>query len=237
MTPAKLRDLGVKSYVLYESCIRIGPRPPISMETMYADVSALGRIFGIEAQADAMVEGFPPPGRGRHGQDRACRATSADHVLRRLQWRRPAAHDRHGGDAPVVVRLGRRPERVRRREGQLRHRRLGNDDQSRPGVDRDLQSARVPHEDTINYLTTSPALANMTAVKKRQFIFMTYAERSPSTRNVDALERLAKRDPPRAVRELANMGATTIEAAPRRRRRAGGWCCWRGWGSRRWSPR
>ena len=64
-------------------------------------------------------------------------------------------------------------------------------------IDRDpewivISNPRVPHEDSIAYLTGSPALANITAVRKRQFVFMTYAERSPSTRNVDALERLAR---------------------------------------------
>lgn len=51
-------DFGIKSYVLYESCIRIGPRPPISMETMYADILALGQIFDVEEHAEAMVAEF-----------------------------------------------------------------------------------------------------------------------------------------------------------------------------------
>ncbi|MBC7799515.1 MAG: ABC transporter substrate-binding protein, partial [Gemmatimonadaceae bacterium] len=58
VTPAKLAGFDVKSYALYESCIRIGPRPPISMETMYADVSALGRIFGVMAEAEALIAGY-----------------------------------------------------------------------------------------------------------------------------------------------------------------------------------
>ena len=49
---------GTKSYVHNESCIRIGPRPAISMDTMYADVLALGRIFGVLPRAEAMVADF-----------------------------------------------------------------------------------------------------------------------------------------------------------------------------------
>lgn len=58
MTPKKLEELGVRTYVLYESYIRIGPRPPIAMETVYADVLALGRIFDVTPKAEAMVTDF-----------------------------------------------------------------------------------------------------------------------------------------------------------------------------------
>jgi iron complex transport system substrate-binding protein len=64
-------------------------------------------------------------------------------------------------------------------------------------IDRDpewivVSNPRISHQDIMNYLTTSPALKNVSAVKNRQILFMTYAERSPSPRNVDALERLAR---------------------------------------------
>ena len=55
-----------------------------------------------------------------------------------------------------------------------------------------ISNLRIPPEDSIRYLTTSTPLAHLSAVKNRNFLFMTYAERSPSTRNVDALERLAR---------------------------------------------
>jgi iron complex transport system substrate-binding protein len=55
VTPKRLAETGVKTYVLYESCIRVGPRPPISMETVYADILALGQIFDIAPKAEAMV--------------------------------------------------------------------------------------------------------------------------------------------------------------------------------------
>ena len=64
-------------------------------------------------------------------------------------------------------------------------------------IDRDpewivVSNPRIPHEEIMKYLTTAPALRNVGAVKNRHILFMTYAERSPSPRNVDALERLAR---------------------------------------------
>ncbi len=191
VTPAKLRDLGVKSYALYESCIRIGPRPPISMDTMYADVTALGRIFGIEAQADAMVEGF-----------RRRVAAVTDKTAHAAQRPRIMYCGGCNSDAPQRT-IG--TEGMPRLLFDLAGGQNVFDDVKdsyvtvgwETMIDRDpewivISNPRVSHEDSIAYLTTTPALANMTAVRKRQFVFMTYAERSPSTRNVDALERLAR---------------------------------------------
>ena len=191
VTPAKLAGLGVKSYVLYESCIRIGPRPPISMDTMYADITALGRIFGIGAKADAMVAEY----RRRVAAITGKTAT----VTQRPRIMYCGGCNNDG------------PPRTIGTEGMPRllfdlagGRNIFDDVKDsyvnvswEAVIDRDpewivISNPRVPHEDSIAYLTSSPALANITAVKKRQFIFMIYAERSPSTRNVDALERLAK---------------------------------------------
>jgi iron complex transport system substrate-binding protein len=191
VTPAKLATFGVKSYVLYESCIRIGPRPPISMETMYSDITALGHIFGIEPQADAMVADY-----------RRRVAAITDKTAHVTERPRIMYCGGCNNDSPPRS-IG--TEGMPRLQFDLAGGRNIFDDIKDSYVnvswdtviDRDpewivISNPRVPHEDSIRYLTTSPALRNVTAVKKRQFIFMTYAERSPSTRNVDALERLAK---------------------------------------------
>ncbi len=191
VTPAKLAAVGVKSYVLYESCIRIGPRPPISMETMYTDITALGRIFGIEAQAAAMVADF-----------RRRVAVVTDKVAGVTQRPRIMYCGGCNNDSPPRT-IG--AEGMPRLLFDLAGGRNIFDDIKDSYVnvswdsviDRDpewivISNPRVPHEDSIRYLTTSPALQTITAVKQRHFIFMTYAERSPSTRNVDALERLAR---------------------------------------------
>jgi iron complex transport system substrate-binding protein len=202
VTPKKLEAFGIKSYVLYESCIRIGPRPPISMETMYADLVALGRIFAVEDRAGALVADLK-------------RRVAA--VTERTSKVEPARR-------PRIMYCGGcnndSPPRTIGAEGMPRHlfELAGGQnifDEVKDSyfnvawdavVARDpewivISNPRIPHEDSIRYLTTAPALKDMTAVKKRQFLFMTYAERSPSTRNVDALERLARAVHPDLFRE------------------------------------
>ncbi len=191
VTPAKLAALGVKSYVLYESCIRIGPRPPISMDTMYADISALGRIFGIEAQVDAMVADY------RRRVAAVTEKTASVTQRPRIMYCGGCNND----SPPRTIGIEGIPRLLFNLAGGQN---IFDDIKDSyvnvswdAVIDRDpewivISNPRVPHEDSMDYLTSSPALANVTAVKKRQFIFMTYAERSPSTRNVDALERLAK---------------------------------------------
>ncbi len=191
VTPAKLATFGVKTYVLYESCIRIGPRPPISMETMYTDIIALGKIFGIEPTAEAMVDDY----RRRVAAVTAKTATVTNRP--RIMYCGGCADD----SPPRTIGT----EGMPRLQFDLAGGKNIFDDIKDSYVnvswdtviDRDpewivISNPRVPHEASITYLTNSPALQNITAVKKRQFIFMTYAERSPSTRNVDALERLAR---------------------------------------------
>jgi len=191
VTPAKLSQVGVKSYVLYESCIRIGPRPPISMETMYADVLALGRIFDVTPKAETLVAEFRK--RVAAVTDRTAQAT-----------RRPRIMYCGGCNNDT-------PPRTIGTEGmpRLLFALAGGEnifDDIKDSyvnvswdavVDRDpewivISNPRIPQEDSINYLTSAAPLRNVTAVRNRNFLFMTYAERSPSTRNVDALERLAR---------------------------------------------
>ena len=191
VTPQKLDAFGVQSYVLYESCIRIGPRPPISFDTMYADIVALGKIFDVPAKADAMVADF--------------------------RRRVAAVTDRTGdlGTRPRIMYCGGcnndQPPRTIGAEGMPRllfdlsgGKNIFDDIKDSyvnvswdTVIDRDpewivISNPRIAPEDSIAYLTSTPALRNVTAVKKKQFLFMTYAERSPSTRNVDSLERLSK---------------------------------------------
>jgi iron complex transport system substrate-binding protein len=200
VTPKKLADLDVKSYVLYESCIRIGPRPPISMETMYADIVALGQIFDIVPKAEALIADF---------RKRVAAIT---------------ARTTRAGQRPRVMYCGGCntdiPPRTIGAEGmpRLLFELAGGqnvfDDIKDSYVNvswdaviaRDpewivISNPRIPPEDSIRYLTTSSALRDVSAVKNRRFLFLTYAERSPSTRNVDALEKLARAFHPELFRD------------------------------------
>lgn len=191
LTPKKLAQLGVKTYVLYESCIQIGPRPPISMDTMYADILALGRIFGNEPKAEAMV-----------GELRKRVAAVAERVASvKTRPRMMYCGFCNSDNPPRTIGAEGMPRLLFDLAG---GKNIFDDIKDSyvnvswdTVIDRDpewivVSNPRISHEDIMNYLTTSPALKNVTAVKNRHILFMTYAERSPSPRNVDALERLAR---------------------------------------------
>ncbi|ALJ39336.1 MULTISPECIES: ABC transporter substrate-binding protein [Azospirillum] len=191
LTPARLAEMGVATYTLRESCIRIGPREPIGMDTLYADLLALGNIFGIAERAEAMVADF----RRRVAAVTDRTGTIADRP--RVMY----CDHCHTDGAPVSV----------GREGmtsllmELAGGRNIFDDipnsyvrvSWEEMVRRDPQwiivsDHRVPAEAAIRHLTAAPQLADVEAVRKRQFIVLTYAEQTPSTRNVEALERMAR---------------------------------------------
>lgn len=191
VSPAELAPLGVKTYVLAESCIRIGPRAPISMEHVYADIRALGLIFGVEAHAERIIA--EQRARVAAVTDRTSKAATRPRVM----YCGGCSTD----NAPTSIGAEGMPKLLAALAGGTN---IFDDipDSYVPVsweavISRDpewiiISDDRIPAAQTIEYLTTSPLLRNVTAVRMRQFVPMTYAERSPSTRNVQALERLAR---------------------------------------------
>ncbi len=59
VTPDTLAPHGIKTLVLTESCVHLQKdRPAASMDLLYGDTEKLGKIFGKEAEAKALVEGW-----------------------------------------------------------------------------------------------------------------------------------------------------------------------------------
>ncbi|TDR93496.1 ABC transporter substrate-binding protein [Enterovirga rhinocerotis] len=191
LTPASLATMGVKTYVLRESCIRIGKREPIGMETLYADIAALGALFGIRERAEAVIaaqkarvaavadrlQGVPSRPRVMYCDD--CYSPSP-----------PLSVGREGMTA-LIIRLGGGEslfddiansyvrvnwEEVAKRDPQWI---IVNDH-------------RVPIEQTIRHLLSDPQLSHVEAIRERRFIPLTYAEQTPSTRSIDGLEKIAR---------------------------------------------
>ena len=58
ITPARLADLGIDSYQHTETCFNYGedPEEPVPpLEAMYADLTTIGRVFGVEDKATQVV--------------------------------------------------------------------------------------------------------------------------------------------------------------------------------------
>jgi iron complex transport system substrate-binding protein len=58
VTPETLTPFGIKVYELTESCIHIMKKSKAAMDDMYVDLINLGRIFGVEERAEALVAGY-----------------------------------------------------------------------------------------------------------------------------------------------------------------------------------
>ena len=191
VTPTRLAGYRIKTYVLQESCIRIGPRPPISMETMYTDVRAIGRIFNVEDRAERLIAGLKQRTAAVVARTRTARSRPKVLYCGTCHMDGPAlVIGAEGMPAALISLAGGTNMFPEIRDSYVR---VGWESV----IDRNpdwiiISNPGASREDVIRYLTTTPALRSITAVRKRQFIFMTYPERSPSTRNVDALERLAR---------------------------------------------
>ena len=58
VTPETLEPFDIAVYELAESCIHIMAKPKASMDDLYVDLLNLGRIFGVEEKAVALVDGY-----------------------------------------------------------------------------------------------------------------------------------------------------------------------------------
>lgn len=191
LTPETLAAMGVKSYVLRESCIRIGRREPISMETLYTDIRALGAIFGIEPRAAEVIAGLE--GRVATVAERIRGAGEPPRVM--------YCSDCNTTSPPVSVGAEGMTSLITRLAGGQN---IFDDIPNsyvrvswEEVVRRDPQwilisDHRIPVEAIIRHLTSEPQLAQVEAIRKRQFIRITYAEQTPSTRSVDGLEKIAR---------------------------------------------
>lgn len=191
LTPARLAEFGIAAYALRESCIRIGAREPIAMDTMYADLLALGTIFGIRDRAETMVEGFRR--RVAAVTERTGRVTVRPRVM--------YCSDCNSANPPVSVGREGMTSLLARLAGGVNifddipnsYVRVSWEEVARRDPQWILISDhRIPTEAIVAHLTSDPQLKDVEAVRERRFIPITYAEQTPSTRNVDALERIAR---------------------------------------------
>lgn len=191
LTPSTLAEMGVATYTLRESCIRIGRREPVSMDTLYADLRALGAIFGIVKRAKAV--------------ENALRAR-VDAVAMRVRDvpDRPRVmycSDCNSESPPVSVGAEGMTSLITRLAGGTNifddipnsYVRVSWEEVARRDPQWILVSDhRIPVEDIIRHLTSDPQLSHVEAIRERRFIPITYAEQTPSTRTVDGLEKIAR---------------------------------------------
>lgn len=190
VTPEVLARHGIAAYVLTESCIHRGPRERVSIDDTLADLRALGRIFRIDAQAEARVQAL-------------------ERDLRDLQQRTQAVAQRprvfvydSGQDIPVTSGRYGMPHAMIEAAG---GRNIFDDiPRNWPRGNWEDVVARNPEwivivdyghpnaQGKIDFLRHKPELSEVDAIRHQRFFVWTYAEATPGPRNVAQARALAR---------------------------------------------
>ncbi len=187
VTPETLAPLGIQTYELTESCIHIGGKARSSMEDMYVDILNLGRIFGVEPKAEALVAGW---------KARLAEVTAG---VDRNAPLRVFVYD-SGEEAPFTAGAYAMPTALIEAAGGQNI--MGDLEKSwaeigwEPVVERDPQVVVIVNygdvtaEQKIAFLKGNPALSGINAVKNDRFVVLEYVEATPGPRNIKAVEKL-----------------------------------------------
>ena len=187
VTPETLAPLGIQTYELTESCIHIGGKARSSMEDMYVDILNLGRIFGVEPKAEALVAGW---------KARLAELTAG---VDRSTPLRVFVYD-SGEEAPFTAGAYAMPTALIEAAGGQNI--MGDLEKSwaeigwEPVVERDPQVVVIVNygdvtaEQKIAFLKGNPALSGINAVKNDRFVVLEYVEATPGPRNIKAVEKL-----------------------------------------------
>lgn len=187
VTPDTLAPFGIKTYELTESCIHIGPKAKSSMDDMYNDILNLGRIFGTEAKAEALVAGW---------QARLAEVTAK---VDRSAPLRVFVYD-SGEEAPFTAGGYAMPTALIEAAGGVNI--MSDLEKSwaeigwEPVIERNPQVVVIVNygdvtaEQKIAFMQQNPAFAEIDAVKTDRFVVLDYVEATPGPRNIKAVEKL-----------------------------------------------
>ena len=187
VTPETLAPLGIKTYELTESCIFVGPKARSSMQDMYADLLALGTIFGVEDRAQSLVEGY---------KAKLAQLTAG---IDRASPLRVFVYD-SGEETPFTAGAYANPTALIEAAGGVNI--MADLDKSwatvawEPVVERNpeviviVNYGDVTADQKIAFLEANPAFASIDAVKNDRYVVLEYVEATPGPRNIRAVEKL-----------------------------------------------
>ncbi|MFT5867363.1 MAG: iron complex transport system substrate-binding protein [Gammaproteobacteria bacterium] len=188
VTPETLAPFGIKVYELTESCTHIMDKGKASIDDMYADLTNLGAIFGVEDTATALIDGY-----------KADLASFADS----LETREPLrvfVYD-SGEDAPFTAGSYAMPTALIEAAGGVN---VMDDFEKSWGVvtweevvERNpeviviVNYGEVTAQQKREFMMSNPAFANLDAVRNDRFVTLEYVEATPGPRNIQAIKTLA----------------------------------------------
>ncbi|MFE7131567.1 ABC transporter substrate-binding protein [Streptomyces sp. NPDC057638] len=193
-TPAKLRTLGVDSYLLTESCRNgrsaktRGVMPPL--EALYTDLINLGKVFDVEKRAETLVASF----REQVAAAQAAAPRGADRP-------RVFLYD-DGRDKPFTSGAYAGPHDIITRAGGDHVLKDLKDSWTTVGwetvVERDPEVIVINNygdisaEEKKRFLLSYAPLAKVSAIRNKRFVVLDYVDLVESPRNPSAIARLAR---------------------------------------------
>ena len=189
VTPETLAPFGIKVYELTESCSHIMDKDKAGLKDMYADILNLGTIFGVEARAEALVEGYKSELKNFKAS-----LTSIEEGLRVFVYD-------SGEDAPFTAGRYAMPTALIEAAGGTNI--MDDFDKSwgtvtwEEVIERDPQVVVIVNygdvtaEQKRDYMMSNPAFKNISAIKNDRFVTLEYVEATPGPRNIKAVKNLA----------------------------------------------
>ena len=189
VTPETLDPFGIKVYELTESCSHIMSKDKASIEDMYADILNLGKIFGVESRAEALITEYKSELKNFKAN-----------LKTRDEGLRVFVYD-SGEDAPFTAGRFAMPTALIEAAGG--HNIMDDFNKSwgsvtwEEVVERDPQVVVIVNygdvtaEQKRDYMMSNPAFKNIAAVKNDRFVTLEYVEATPGPRNIQAVQSLA----------------------------------------------
>lgn len=189
VTPQRLADHGIDSYVLSESCIRVQQRERVALDDALKDMENVACIFGVERQVRPRIDGL-----------RASMAQLRQQMHGVAQRPRVFVYD-SGERIPTTAGRFGMPQAMLDEAGAVNifadlpsNWPQGNWEDV---VQRDpewivIVDYGTPHaRGKIDFLLQKKELEAVSAIRQRRFFVMSYAEATPGPRNVETAQRLA----------------------------------------------
>ncbi|WP_424943258.1 ABC transporter substrate-binding protein [Aliiroseovarius crassostreae] len=189
VTPETLGEFDIKVYELTESCIHVGKEQDVTMDLMFNDLANLGKIFGVEDRAEALIAGYKAElteiTEGLDKDAEPVRAfvfdSGADRPFTAGHYAIPTAMIEAAGGVNVM-------DGFRKSWGTVSWEEVV---EQNPEVVVIINYGELTAEDRMNIMRDNPALANIDAVKNNRFVTLEYVEATPGPRNIDAIKTLA----------------------------------------------
>ncbi|MBO6791991.1 MAG: ABC transporter substrate-binding protein [Dinoroseobacter sp.] len=190
VTPETLKPFGIQVYELTESCTHIMDKDRVSIEDMYVDLLNLGKIFGVEYDANALVDGY-----------RAELAAFTDTISIGEEPVRVFVYD-SGEDTPFTAGLYAMPTALIEAAGGVNvmdgfEKSWGTVTweeviEQNPEVIVIVNYGEVTAEQKRDFMMSNPAFADIDAVQHDRFVILEYVEATPGPRNIQAIKTLAE---------------------------------------------